>query len=266
MKKFLAKIGLFIMISTILASLNFAAYADEIPCDPCTQSCADSSLTCDTPTTTPPPAGKTAAEIEIEDKWTKFAKELNSNACVTTTDANGNLCKPKDNEFCYANKVITYVEEAFGEADKGEDLKNTNPYIIKRCVRNTWVSTKINLSITQMLNECMTTGPGPDWNPADEEKGDKLYCQEVYAVISDGGTAMISGYIGMIYRWGASFVGLIAVLVIVLSGVQIATSGGDSQAIESAKDRILKSIGGIVVLFLSGLILYTVNPNFFTLG
>ena len=41
-------------------------------------------------------------------------------------------------------------------------------------------------------------------------------------------------------------------------------AGGDTQAVENAKSRIVKSLSGIVVLFLSGLILYTINPTFFT--
>jgi type IV secretory pathway VirB2 component (pilin) len=70
----------------------------------------------------------------------------------------------------------------------------------------------------------------------------------------------------MIYRWGASLVGIIAVTIIIISGIQISASGGDSEAINAGKKRILQSIVGIIVLFLSSLILYTVNPTFFTNG
>jgi len=68
----------------------------------------------------------------------------------------------------------------------------------------------------------------------------------------------------MIYTWAAGFVGLIAVGVIMISSIQISLSGGDSQAVTNSKDRIVKSLAGLAVLFLSGLILYTINPNFFT--
>ena len=74
---------------------------------------------------------------------------------------------------------------------------------------------------------------------------------------------MLYGYIGMIYTWGASIVGIIAVLIIVISGIQISAGGGDPEAINSAKKRIIQSLSGIAVLFLSGLILYTINPDFF---
>jgi type IV secretion system pilin len=257
MRKLIAKIGLFIIISTILASFNFAAYAEE--CDP------DSSYDAKDPCYN----GGTDAESDaLKDDWTEWITKMADSACVktTTTSESGEKtpCDFENVKTCYSNKVITYIEEPFGEPSKNQS--NEEPYIVKRCVRNTWVSKDKGLSVTQMLDECMGEEKGPtDWNPS-TNKGDKLYCQEVYAIISDGGTAMISGYIGMLYRWGASIVGLIAVLVIVISGMQIATAGGDSQAIEEAKGRILGSIGGIVVLFLSGLILYTVNPNFFTLS
>lgn len=92
------------------------------------------------------------------------------------------------------------------------------------------------------------------------------FCKEVQVILSKGGTSLIYGYIGMLYRWGASMAGVIAVTVIILSGIQISAAGGDPEAVGSAKKRILKSIAGIVVLFLSGLILYTINPNFFVAG
>lgn len=88
-------------------------------------------------------------------------------------------------------------------------------------------------------------------------------CKTVQALISKGGTSLIYGYIGMIYRWAAGIVGIIAVLVIILSGIQLSASGGDSEATTAAKNRIIQSLAGIAVLFLSGLILYTINPNFF---
>ena len=67
----------------------------------------------------------------------------------------------------------------------------------------------------------------------------------------------------MIYRWAATIVGLVAVIVIIVSSIQLSVAGGDSSAVESAKRRILQSIGGLAVLFLSGLILNAINPDFF---
>ena len=66
-----------------------------------------------------------------------------------------------------------------------------------------------------------------------------------------------------IFTWGALTVGSIAVMTIVLNGVRIQMSGVSGDITE-AKNKIFQAIAGIVLLFLSGLILYTINPGFFT--
>lgn len=93
----------------------------------------------------------------------------------------------------------------------------------------------------------------------------KYSCKEVQVILTKGGASAIYGYINMIYRWGASLVGIIAVTIIIGSGIQISASGGEQEAISAAKKRIVQSIVGILVLFLSSLILYTINPTFFTM-
>ncbi len=95
--------------------------------------------------------------------------------------------------------------------------------------------------------------------------GTLYYCRELQMLLSQSGTIVIFFYINTIYRWAATIVGLISVMVMIFSGIQISTSGGDTEVLSSAKGRIVKSLSGLAVLFLSGLILYTVNPTFFTL-
>jgi len=92
---------------------------------------------------------------------------------------------------------------------------------------------------------------------------DDTTCQRVQIIKAKSGADLLYTYIGMIYKWAAGVIGIIAVLTMVYSGVLIIASNGNSEAIESAKDRIIKSIAGLVVLFLSGLILYSINPTFF---
>lgn len=92
----------------------------------------------------------------------------------------------------------------------------------------------------------------------------KITYNPVQVFVSKSGVDMLYLYIGAIYRWGASIIGVIAVLVIVISGIQISAAGGEQAAVTSAKTRITQSLIGIVVLFLSGIILYTINPTFFT--
>lgn len=92
---------------------------------------------------------------------------------------------------------------------------------------------------------------------------DTVTCQRVQIIKAKSGAELLYTYVGMIYKWAAGTIGIIAVFTMVYSGVLIIASNGNSEAIEGAKDRITQSIAGLVVLFLSGLILYSINPTFF---
>ncbi|MFH1298368.1 MAG: pilin [Patescibacteria group bacterium] len=88
-------------------------------------------------------------------------------------------------------------------------------------------------------------------------------CKPIQIIVSDSGINLLKFYALQIYIWGASIVGIIAVLTITISGLQIAASGGEEQ-FTSAKTKIMQSLAGLAILFLSALILYTINPTFFT--
>ncbi|MBI2463990.1 hypothetical protein HYV57_03475 [Candidatus Peregrinibacteria bacterium] len=79
---------------------------------------------------------------------------------------------------------------------------------------------------------------------------------------ANSGLGLVQEYVKAIYQWAAGLIGIVAVLNMVIAGIQITTSA-DSERAASAKTRIMQSIAAICVLFLSGLILYTINPNFF---
>ncbi len=95
------------------------------------------------------------------------------------------------------------------------------------------------------------------------ENSEKDDCRPVQLLVSTSGINLLKFYVLQVYIWAASVVGIIAVLVIVVSGIQIAASGGEEQ-LTSARTRIMQSLAGLAILFLSGLILYTINPTFFT--
>lgn len=178
-----------------------------------------------------------------------------------TKDADGNTtedCKTSTKDVCY---LVTFIEEPLSAEDKeGTDFKQ------RICYRHTlqWTDDKLGVQTLEELSTipCKTLDDVASGASADLQV--KYSCRQIQAVLSKGGTSLLYGYIGMVYRWGASMVGIVAVLVIVISGIQISAGGGDPEAINSAKKRIIQSIAGIVVLFLSGLILYTINPTFFT--
>jgi hypothetical protein len=154
-------------------------------------------------------------------------------------------------------KIITILEESLGD---GFDDETDDSFESRTCYRQSYVYSKTNVVLSKLTEKACST----DLAKQASDSGDVYACYEVLVLLSDGGTSMIFGYIGMIYRWGASMAGIVAALILVVSGIQISVSGGDSEAISKSKERIIRSLGGIAVLFLSGIILYTINPTFFT--
>ncbi|MCX6735231.1 MAG: hypothetical protein NTZ25_04990 [Candidatus Peregrinibacteria bacterium] len=244
-KKLLAKLALAIMIGVMTTPIVFAGPAGSIE-------------------------DLGAALDDIKDK--PCIEEVIPNA----TDPSKPTPGPDD------GYVISIIEEPLNV-----DADETNPdYKIRRCFRNTFQYRKNEKVADKVVNGKVTTKDS--WVPktsamlaktcsnnaqelmkTNKDNVDlkvSYTCKEVQAILTKGGTSAIYGYINMIYRWGASLVGIIAVTIIIISGIQISASGGDSEAVNSAKKRILQSVVGIIVLFLSSLILYTVNPTFFTNG
>ncbi len=68
-------------------------------------------------------------------------------------------------------------------------------------------------------------------------------------------------YISSIYKYSVGLISLIAVMTMIISGVQIITSAGNSEAISGAKHRIISSVIAIILTAGSYTILYTVNPD-----
>lgn len=247
MKNLFKKISatILIIVFGILFFPNFAfADNDDAPDAPATPPAAPAS-----PATSPP-----------TDRLESLEPLMNAldgiTPCVELINADGTRGTDAD-------KIITTVEEPIGEV--GQNFPGME---VRRCFRHTVVyannegkpftvskvsTTECPLSSAQSLVE----------NPSLAALKPKYFCKEVQVYVSTGGTSLLYGYVGTIYRWGAGLVGVIAVLVIVFSGIQISAAGGDPDAVNSAKRRILQSLSGIVVLFLSGLILYTINPDFF---
>lgn len=140
------------------------------------------------------------------------------------------------------------------------DLKTTagqeKPVLTRNCQTNI---------LRKCPNDKYTKTPDEFIN-APLKAGDRVkMCTPVQVLVSwTGGAGLLQTLIGLIYKWAASIVGIIAVLMMVINGIIISASAGDTQAITNAKTRIMQSLVALVILFLSGLILATVNPNFFT--
>ncbi len=107
----------------------------------------------------------------------------------------------------------------------------------------------------------------------DCEKGgskDAIYCVQLQekilnykSVRGSYGFELISVYIHLLYKYLASMIGIIAVLIIVFSGGEIMLGGADAERVTSAKTRIGQTLLSMALLFCTALILRTVNPGFF---
>jgi len=94
-----------------------------------------------------------------------------------------------------------------------------------------------------------------------------ILSQDKYAacvVTGRDGLDLLNNYATLVYRWIAGIVGSLCILIIIVSGIQISIGGLSQEEVGSAKERITRSLIGLVVLFLSAFILYTINPTFFT--
>jgi hypothetical protein len=53
--------------------------------------------------------------------------------------------------------------------------------------------------------------------------------------------------------------------MLIIAGVMWSASGDQPEMLNKAKQMVGRCITGLIVLFLSAVILYTINPNFFVL-
>ncbi|PIZ75580.1 hypothetical protein COY05_03595 [Candidatus Peregrinibacteria bacterium CG_4_10_14_0_2_um_filter_38_24] len=205
-----------------------------------------------------------------------FAKPLTAPATATEIANLNTALKIQQKNQCITELdrangwIITFMEEPLSLKEETTDNLKT-----RICYRNTLRflqndGTEKTITELSKVNKNQTTGCS--------EKAETIMknttlvnqlkisysCRAIMAILAKGGTSFIEAYIGLIYRWAAGLVGLIAVAVIIISSIQISFAGGETEAVNKAKGRIIKSIAGIAVLFLSGLILYTTNPTFFT--
>jgi len=68
-------------------------------------------------------------------------------------------------------------------------------------------------------------------------------------------------YLAVIYRYLVIVAGVVAVIVIIVAGIQWTASAGNSSTIESAKGRIVGALTGLGLAAGSYIILYTINPE-----
>src|SRR3989344_5352769 len=82
---------------------------------------------------------------------------------------------------------------------------------------------------------------------------------------AEGGGGYIINYVTTIYGYVAGLAGLLAVLMMVFGGFQVMTSGTNPAGVSAGKEKIVNAVGGLILLLVSALLLYTINPNAFTI-
>jgi hypothetical protein len=151
-------------------------------------------------------------------------------------------------------KVITEISEVIGTDTATADGENE----IKTVYKGACCMVAVGDECKETRNIYTTGETG--YNDCDAAA---VGCNKRQWIIGTSGTGILKVYVKQLYRWGAVTVGFIAVVSIVVSGIQISISGVSGD-ITSAKNRIMQAIMGLVLLFLSGIILYTINPGFFS--
>jgi hypothetical protein len=145
--------------------------------------------------------------------------------------------------------IVTILEESIG-ASPAEDNQQADTKIID-CVRQTTTDAKgAKTSEYVAIGSC--------------SPGETTLCQRVQVIFAKSGAALLYSYISLVYRWAAGTIGVVSVMYMVYGGIRIASAGDNAGAIDEAKTKIMQSIAGLILLFLSAVILYTINPNFFT--
>lgn len=216
-------------------------------------------------------AAKAAADLKAREE--EQAKAQGDLAKATADLAASEEAKKKAQEE--ADKLAPYfeveLEAPFSRppvpsvyADcKDFNKDSTDPYII-----NEWKNYTCKSETTKDTNQkvvekgmlCTNKNTGIMWRCVIDETETVHWRQVIQG--KEGGE-ILSKYAGMIYKWLAGFVGILSVLLLIAGGIQISIAGGAQSQLDSGKNRIIAALVGLALLFLSGLILYTINPTFF---
>ncbi len=174
--------------------------------------------------------------------------DLNSQQEPAETDA------PAGNAEKLQNYIITILEEEI-TGSEDSDFSEAQEVKVLSCIRKTTCKTANDS--TSCTSEYVPVGK---CSPGENE-----FCQRVQVIIAQSGINLLMTYLGIIYRWAAGIIGIISVAYLIYGGFLIATAQDDTGKIDTAKEKIIQSLSGLILLFLSAVILYTINPNFFTL-
>ena len=73
----------------------------------------------------------------------------------------------------------------------------------------------------------------------------------------------LMAYLKLFYNFTSGIIVAFVILLIIIGGIRMTISNGNSEEFGNGKNMITKAIIGMVLWFLASLILYTINPTFF---
>lgn len=189
----------------------------------------------------------------------------NGTAGASTTT---NFCGTPEGNFLWKTdcttekKVITEVQEVIGSEITQENAVDgafiINVYRGACCLVDQPDAAGVRTCINSYTFYTTDTPAGFDTCKTNSN----MPCERRQWVIGGSGAGILKVYAKQIYTFAALMVGSVTVTNMVYSGVMI-TITGSSGDISAYRDRITQGILALVLLFASGVILYTVNPNFF---
>lgn len=200
-----------------------------------------------------------------------------ADTCEKFNNLAGSIAQEKDApkpDASLDGKLLVITEEPLGTAD------NQTTFICYRKITCSVVPVEDKSkkpSTTKDKRVCKTSyvstgcqgNPQADINKIQSDPASKeayTTCERVMVYVSAAGTNLLYYYIGQIYRYMAFLGGIVAVLTIIIAGLLRATAGDNSEQVGKANSLIAKCVTGLVLLFLSAIILYVINPNFFVIS
>lgn len=188
-----------------------------------------------------------------------IADGVNSFDCVRRT-----YCEPQADKTTATDKAQDSAGDAVDAAASGN--ANAAADAAKTATTTTTPSVR-RVCSTTYAETCEGGNTAEEIAAArkDSTTGKYTICEPVRIYISTTGSNLLYYYIGQIYRYVAGVGGLLAVLILIIAGIMRTTAGDNTNQITQANNLVTKSITGLIVLFLSAIILYTINPNFFVL-
>ncbi|MDD5179511.1 MAG: pilin, partial [Candidatus Gracilibacteria bacterium] len=183
-----------------------------------------------------------------------------------STTSTGEVIPPADNRYFEVKVQTPFSAAPVGSNTGADELKakwKTDGYIScdKGEVDNKTCDYHcIYPSNGRILCENLSSGEAWRYYPSTDGKTGNWY----QVIRGSDGIDILTTYTTLIYRWLAGFIGIAAVLLIVIGGIMISSAGANQEGMESGKKLITSALAGLTLLFVSSLILYTVNPDFFS--